>query len=75
MLKGQLYIPLLVCYSNKYALSLNAFPFRLINKLQPGLVKKVNESSLNWPQVTAKSATPESSWLLSMQQELGYSFK
>ena len=32
-------------------LSLNAFLFRLINKLQPGSVKKVNESSLNWPQL------------------------
>ena len=47
-------------------LSLNAFLFRLINKLQPGSVKKVNESSLNWPQVTAKPATPDSSWLLFM---------
>ena len=46
----------------------------LINKLQPGSVKKVNESSLNWPQVTAKPATPDSSWLLFMQQELDYSF-
>ena len=27
----------------------------LINKLQPGSVKKVNESSLNWPQVITSS--------------------